>query len=53
MDPIIKGKGSAIFIHIAKKQFKPTAGCVALNKADLLSLLATIEKNTKIKIEKF
>ena len=53
MDPIIKGKGSAIFIHIAKKQFKPTAGCVALNKADLLSLLTTIEKNTKVKIEKF
>ena len=50
MDPIIKGKGSAIFIHIAKKQLKPTAGCVALNKADLLFLLATIEKNTEIKI---
>ena len=50
MDPIIKGKGSAIFIHIAKKQFEPTAGCVALNKADLLSLLTTIKKNTEIKI---
>ena len=50
IDPIIKDKGSAIFIHIAKKQFEPTAGCVALNKADLLFLLATIEKNTEIKI---
>lgn len=50
-NPIIKNKGSAIFIHIAKKKFNKTAGCVALKKKDLLILLANIKKNTKIKIQ--
>jgi L,D-peptidoglycan transpeptidase YkuD (ErfK/YbiS/YcfS/YnhG family) len=49
-NPIIKNKGSAIFIHIAKKNYKPTAGCIALKKRDLLELLKNIKKNTKIKI---
>ena len=42
-------KGSAIFIHLTKN-FKPTLGCVALQKKDLLILLKLINKNTKIKI---
>ena len=36
MHPVIKNKGSAIFIHIAKKNFKKTAGCVAIKKIHLL-----------------
>jgi L,D-peptidoglycan transpeptidase YkuD (ErfK/YbiS/YcfS/YnhG family) len=48
--PIIKNKGSAIFIHIAKKNYKPTAGCIALKKIDLIRLLQIIKKNTKINI---
>ena len=50
-DPIIKNKGSAIFIHIAKNKFSNTAGCIALKKKDLLILLASIKKKTKIKIQ--
>ena len=50
-DPILKNKGSAIFIHIAKKKFDKTAGCIALKKKDLLILLANLKKNTKIKIQ--
>ena len=50
-NPIIENKGSAIFIHIAKKDFNNTAGCVALTKKDLLILLANIKKNTKIEIQ--
>ena len=42
-------KGSAIFIHLTKN-YKPTAGCIALKKKDLLILLKIINKNTKIKI---
>jgi L,D-peptidoglycan transpeptidase YkuD (ErfK/YbiS/YcfS/YnhG family) len=49
-NPIIKNKGSAIFIHLAKKNFNKTAGCIALKKKDLLILLASIKKNTKISI---
>tara|TARA_B100000579_G_scaffold181091_1_gene147556 strand:- start:3113 stop:3604 length:492 start_codon:yes stop_codon:yes gene_type:complete len=43
------GKGSAIFIHLSKN-FKGTAGCIALNKKDLLILLKLINRKTKIKI---
>jgi L,D-peptidoglycan transpeptidase YkuD (ErfK/YbiS/YcfS/YnhG family) len=50
-NPIIRNKGSAIFIHIAKKNFSNTAGCIALKKKDLLILLASIKKKTKIKIQ--
>ena len=45
----IKNKGSAIFIHLTKN-YKPTAGCIALKKNDLLILLKLINKKTKIKI---
>ena len=50
-NPIIRNKGSAIFIHVARKNFSNTAGCIALTKKDLLILLANIKKNTKIKIQ--
>ena len=42
-NPVIKNKGSAIFIHIAKNNYKPTAGCVALKKVDLIKLLKIIK----------
>lgn len=47
---IIKNKGSAIFIHVAKKNYKPTAGCIALKQEDLIKLLQIIKKDTQIKI---
>jgi L,D-peptidoglycan transpeptidase YkuD (ErfK/YbiS/YcfS/YnhG family) len=49
-NPIIKNKGSAIFLHVAKKNYKPTAGCIALKKEDLIHLLSVIKKGNKIKI---
>ena len=45
----IKGKGSCIFIHLTK-DYKPTAGCVALAKKDFLIMLKLIKRRTKIKI---
>jgi L,D-peptidoglycan transpeptidase YkuD (ErfK/YbiS/YcfS/YnhG family) len=48
--PIIRNKGSAIFIHISRRNFSPTKGCVALKKDNLLQLLSKVKKNTKIKI---
>ena len=50
MKPIIKNKGSAIFIHVAKKNFKKTEGCIALNKNFLLKFLKELKKNTVVKI---
>ena len=46
--PVI-GLGSCIFIHLTK-DYKPTAGCVALKEKDFLIMLKLIKKNTKIKI---
>jgi L,D-peptidoglycan transpeptidase YkuD (ErfK/YbiS/YcfS/YnhG family) len=48
--PIIRNKGSAIFLHIAKKNYQKTAGCIALKKKHLLKILSNIKKNEKIKI---
>ena len=47
--PVIKNKGSAIFIHLTKN-YKKTAGCIALSKKDFLILLKLINTKTKIKI---
>ena len=48
MKPKIKNKGSAIFIHVAKKNYKKTAGCIALRKVDLICLIKEINKNTRV-----
>ena len=47
-NPIIKNKGSAIFLHICKKNYAPTKGCVAINKKDMMNLIINIKKNTKL-----
>ena len=49
-NPIIKNKGSAIFMHIAENSYKKTRGCIALKKKNLVELVTKIKKNTKIKI---
>ena len=47
-DPIIKNKGSAIFLHIAKKNYKPTKGCIAIAREDMILLAGKINNNTKL-----
>ena len=46
--PVI-GKGSCIFIHLTK-DYKPTAGCIALKKKDFLIMLKLVKKDSKIRI---
>ena len=50
LSPIVKNKGSAIFLHIAKKNFKQTKGCVAITKKDMKLLISKIKKNSKLQI---
>ena len=50
INPVLKNKGSAIFIHVAKNNYEPTAGCIAVKKNDLIKLLQIIKKNTRVKI---
>jgi L,D-peptidoglycan transpeptidase YkuD (ErfK/YbiS/YcfS/YnhG family) len=50
MNPIKKNKGSAIFIHVIKKKYSATKGCVAVKKKDLIKLIGQINKKTIVKI---
>ena len=49
--PRIAGRGSAVFLHLARENFSPTAGCVSMTKATMLRLLARLGPKTKIVIE--
>jgi len=40
VSPVVPGRGSAIFLHVATPDFAPTAGCVALALPDVLAVLA-------------
>ena len=48
--PTIKNKGSAIFIHVSNKNYKPTKGCIAIKKNELIRLVSLIKKKTRVKI---
>jgi L,D-peptidoglycan transpeptidase YkuD (ErfK/YbiS/YcfS/YnhG family) len=48
--PRIQGRGSAIFMHIAKPGYSPTEGCVALKRGDLEKLLRVIGPRTRVVI---
>ena len=50
--PIIRNKGSAIFIHCSFEDFRTTAGCVALKKRDLMFLIKNIKSKSCIQIKK-
>ena len=49
--PRVAGRGSAVFIHVARPGFAPTAGCVALNINTLRRLLARLGPRTRIVVE--
>jgi L,D-peptidoglycan transpeptidase YkuD (ErfK/YbiS/YcfS/YnhG family) len=48
--PRIAGRGSAVFLHLARADFSPTAGCVSMTKAAMLQLLRRLGPETKIVI---
>jgi L,D-peptidoglycan transpeptidase YkuD (ErfK/YbiS/YcfS/YnhG family) len=49
--PRVAGRGSAVFIHVARDGFKPTAGCVALTRDRLRRLLARLSPRTRVVVE--
>ena len=49
-NPPVPGKGSAIFLHCAKPGYPPTQGCVALDRADLLRVLARVRPGDTLTI---
>jgi L,D-peptidoglycan transpeptidase YkuD (ErfK/YbiS/YcfS/YnhG family) len=48
--PRVAGRGSAVFLHIARPDRSPTAGCVAFGAKDLRRLLAGLSHKTRIGI---
>ena len=50
MNPTKKNKGSAIFIHISRKNYSKTEGCIAIRKPHLLKIIKEIKSATKVKI---
>ena len=50
LNPTIKFKGSAIFLHLSKNKYQSTKGCVAINKDDMKLLIGKINKRTKLQI---
>ena len=49
--PIVKMKGSAIFLHLCSKKYKSTSGCIAIQKKDFFKILPLINNKTKILIK--
>lgn len=49
-DPPVAGRGSAIFLHVARPDYVPTEGCVALAEADLRAVLKRLEGGSMIGI---
>jgi L,D-peptidoglycan transpeptidase YkuD (ErfK/YbiS/YcfS/YnhG family) len=46
--PRVRGRGSAIFVHLARPGFTPTDGCIALSRRDLTQLLASLSPRSAI-----
>lgn len=48
--PPVPNMGSAVFLHVARENYAPTLGCVAVSIEDILALLALLDKNSVIDI---
>jgi len=46
--PRVSGRGSAVFLHLARPGFAPTAGCIAMTRSSMLRLLARLSRRTRI-----
>ncbi len=51
MEPVVAGAGSAIFLHVARPDFSPTAGCIAVEKEVLVRLTPLLGPGSTITIE--
>jgi len=49
-DPVISGRGSAVFFHLAHDDYRPTEGCVAIAQEHMLQVLKDSSTESSIKI---
>jgi L,D-peptidoglycan transpeptidase YkuD (ErfK/YbiS/YcfS/YnhG family) len=50
--PVVAGKGSAIFLHLARPDYGATEGCVALSRDDLIEALAQLRCEDRLIVQK-
>jgi L,D-peptidoglycan transpeptidase YkuD (ErfK/YbiS/YcfS/YnhG family) len=50
--PLVRGRGSAIFLHLTRSGYSPTEGCIALIRHDLIMLLAQLRRGSAIVVTK-
>jgi L,D-peptidoglycan transpeptidase YkuD (ErfK/YbiS/YcfS/YnhG family) len=50
-DPVVPGAGSAVFLHVARADWSPTAGCIAFRREDLLTILAQVAVSDAVRIQ--
>ncbi|MGD0530764.1 MAG: L,D-transpeptidase family protein [Methyloceanibacter sp.] len=46
--PLVKGRGSAIFVHLARPGYSPTEGCIGLSRRDLSALIRQLRPGSKV-----
>lgn len=49
-DPVVAGRGSAIFVHVAAPGYAPTEGCIAFSIGDLLEILAGWRHGDRVRV---
>lgn len=49
-DPVRARMGSAIFLHLARENYSPTQGCVAVSRADMMRILERANPQSRIEI---
>jgi L,D-peptidoglycan transpeptidase YkuD (ErfK/YbiS/YcfS/YnhG family) len=50
-DPVVPGKGSAIFLHLARPDYRPTQGCVAFAREDLFEAVAQLAPANRLIVQ--
>lgn len=48
--PVTPGKGSAIFLHVARPNYAPTVGCIAFARRDLRAILSLIDERSRLDV---
>ena len=51
-DPVVKGMGSAVFVHLAHEDYRPTEGCVAFARTDLEKILEAMGLGDRVVVER-
>ena len=48
--PRVRNRGSAVFMHLARPDYSPTAGCIALQRSHLLLLLSRLARGSIVNV---